>query len=93
MILLQEIYGSENFPTTIKVKDLYKYRPDKTLKYVCYNQVNYTHVSVCINIFVIYGENSNFDIVTDENGYSYYMIPEDTLLYRGDTTLYPLSGS
>ena len=31
----------------------------------------------------------NFDIVTDENGYSYYMIPKDTLLYRGDTTLYP----
>ena len=31
-LLLQEIYGSENFPTTIKVKDLYKYRPDKTLQ-------------------------------------------------------------
>ena len=31
----------------------------------------------------------NFDIVTDENGYSCLQVPEDTLLYRGDTTLYP----
>ena len=31
-ILLQEIYGSDNFPTTSKVKDLYRFRPDKTLQ-------------------------------------------------------------
>lgn len=31
----------------------------------------------------------NFDIVTDNQGYSYYSIPENTILYRGDTTLYP----
>lgn len=30
-LLLQEIYGSDTFPTTCKVKDLYKYRPDKAL--------------------------------------------------------------
>ena len=29
--LLQEIYGSEMFPTTSKVNDLYAYRPQKTL--------------------------------------------------------------
>ena len=32
----------------------------------------------------------NFDIETDkDNGYQYYVIPIGTILYRGDTTLYP----
>lgn len=31
-LLLQEIYGAENFSTTSKVKDLYKFRPNKTLQ-------------------------------------------------------------
>ena len=31
-LLLQEIYGSDNFPTTSKVKDLYKLRPNKVLQ-------------------------------------------------------------
>jgi hypothetical protein len=31
----------------------------------------------------------NFNIVQDPNGYSYYEIPANTLLYRGDTALYP----
>ena len=31
-LLLQEIYGDDIFPTTSKTKDLYKYRPTKTLQ-------------------------------------------------------------
>jgi len=31
----------------------------------------------------------SFDIITGENGYKYYLVPETTILYRGDTTLYP----
>lgn len=31
----------------------------------------------------------NFNIVQDPNGYSYYEIPANTPLYRGDTALYP----
>lgn len=31
----------------------------------------------------------NFNIVQDPNGYSYYEIPANTILYRGDTSLYP----
>lgn len=31
-LLLQEIYGDDIFPTTSKTKDLYKYRPKKTLQ-------------------------------------------------------------
>lgn len=30
-LLLQEIYGADSFPTTSKCKDMYKYRPPKTL--------------------------------------------------------------
>ena len=31
----------------------------------------------------------SFNLLRDENGYAYYDIPEGTILYRGDTNLYP----
>ena len=31
----------------------------------------------------------SFNIIDGENGYKYYLVPEGTTLYRGDTTLYP----
>lgn len=32
----------------------------------------------------------NFEIVTDDKGYKYYEIPANTLLFRGDTSIYPM---
>ena len=31
----------------------------------------------------------SFEIIDEENGYKYYLVPQGTILYRGDTTLYP----
>ena len=31
----------------------------------------------------------SFEIIEGENGYKYYFVPQGTILYRGDTTLYP----